>query len=261
MTIYIYGLFCPVAQTIRYVGKSSNPQKRLNGHVCGALRGYYDHHTARWLRALHQDGHRPEIVILHEVVPSESWQEIERAFIASAADRGWNLTNSTAGGEGLDYLDPKDDARYRANLSRSLKQVWSSPERRAEAKARSRAVADNPELLARRNEAIRAAYSNPEVRALASNINREIGSRPEVKDAKSGKMKAVWDTDEYRATITAARNDPEFTDAQAQRLRDRWSDPAAREKMNNARWTPEKRREQAERIAAYNARRKEQSNG
>jgi hypothetical protein len=252
LAIYIYGLHCPVAGTIRYVGKSTKPAKRLNAHMCGAKSFTYSHHTARWLRKLDASGLRPSVVILHECQSGERWQDVERQFIASAAERGWQLTNSTAGGEGLDYTDPVAEAAYRAKLSASLKAVWSTPERRQEARERSQAIAADKEALAKRNEAIRLAYANPEVRQKFSAINTEIGSRPEVKAAKSSASRGHWRRSEYRAAIVAARNDPAFTVEQGNRLRKRWADPDARKKMNSARWTPEKRREQADRIRAHN---------
>lgn len=224
----------------------------MNGHICAARRGDYSHHTARWLRKLDAAGFRPTVVILHEVGLGERWQDIERALIASAQERGWRLTNSTAGGEGLDYIDPEDDRRYREKLSRSHKALWNTPERRAEATARSRAFASDPELVAKRNAAIRRAYENPDARERVAVASRENAKRPEVRAAKSAKMKSAWREPGYRETVTAARNDAAFKSEQGDRLKQRWVDPAAREKMSSARWTPEKRREQAERIAARN---------
>lgn len=252
MSVFIYGLFCPIARTVRYVGKSICPKKRLSGHLCGAKRGSYNHHTARWLRSLLRRGLKPSLVILHEVSDGERWQDIERQFIAMATERGWKLTNSTAGGEGLDYIDPEDDAAYRAKLSASLKALWATPERRREARERSLAIANDEKALGKRNAAIRQAYAKPEIREKFKAINIEIGSRPEVKAAKSVATLRNWQRSEYRTAIVAARNDPVFTAEQGDRLRKRWANPDARKKMNDARWTPEKRREQAERIAARN---------
>jgi hypothetical protein len=252
MPIYIYGLECPVERTIRYVGKSNNPRCRLKAHISGAHRGAYDHHTARWIRRLLSDGLKPSLVILREVQAGERWQDVEREVIASAASNGWRLTNSTAGGEGLDYIDPEDEARYRANLKRAMETFNASPEGKARLRRMVEAALE-PEALARRTAAIRAAYERPEVRAKMVQAGREINARPEVKAAKSIASKGHWKRAEYRQTITAARNDPEFVAAQSDHLKARWLDPVARKKMNNARWTPEKRKEQAARIAAYNA--------
>lgn len=251
MAIYIYGLECPVERIIRYVGKSTNPRCRLRAHISGALRGAYDHHTARWIRRLLRDGLRPALVILREVPPGQRWQDVERKFIASAASKGWRLTNSTAGGEGLDYVDPEDEARYRANLKRAMAVYNASPAGKVRLQKMVEAALE-PEALARRNAAIRAATSRPEYRRKMVDVNREIGARPEVKAAKSAATASHWQRADYRDTIIAARNDPNFVKAQSGRLKSRWADPAHREKMNSARWTPEKRREQAERIRAYN---------
>lgn len=251
MAVYIYGLECPVERVIRYVGKSTNPRQRLKAHISGAKRRAYDHHTARWIRRLLSDGLRPSLVILREVQADERWQDVERETIASAESQGWRLTNSTLGGEGLDYADPEDEARYRANLSRGMAVYSASPEGKARLKKMVEAAL-RPEALARRNASIRAAAAKPEHRRKMANVNREIGSRPEVKAAKKAATERHWQRAEYREIITAARNDPEFLTAQSNRLKIRWADPQHREKMNSARWTPEKRREQAERIKAYN---------
>lgn len=255
MPIFIYGLECPVERTIRYVGKSTNPRCRLKAHISGAKRGAYNHHTARWIKRLLRDGLRPTLVILREVKAGERWQDVERELIASAESQGWRLTNSTAGGEGLDYIDPEDEARYRANLKRAMDVYNATPEGKARQR-RMVAAALEPEALARRNASIRAAKARPEFRAKMVEVGREINSRPDVKAAKSAATSHHWKRDEYRETITAARNEPEFVAAQSDRLKARWKDEAQREKMNAARWTPEKRREQAERIAAYNATRR-----
>lgn len=252
MTVYIYGLECPVERVIRYVGKSTNPRCRLRAHVSSALRGAYDHHTARWIRRLLRDGLRPALVILREVQAGERWQDVEREIIASADSYGWRLTNSTVGGEGLDYINPEDEARYRANLKRAMDAFNASPA----GKARQRKMVEaalEPEALARRNAAKRIAADKPEFRARMALVSREINARPKVRAAKSAASKSHWERTEYRAIITAARNDPNFVQAQSERLKARWADPERREKMNSARWTPEKRQEQADRIRAYNA--------
>lgn len=252
MPVFIYGLECPVERAIRYIGKSNNPRRRLSAHISGALRGAYDHHTARWIRRLLRDGLRPALVILREVPTGERWQDIEREEIASAADKGWRLTNSTLGGEGLDYADPSDEAICRANWRRSMESYWASPR----AKDQYRKMVDAalaPDVLARRNASIRAAYGRPDVLERHAEISRRTAARPGVREARSAKQRAQWHNPEYRAVITAARNDPVFVSEQSSRLKARWSDPEKRRLMNDARWTPEKRQEQAERIRAYNA--------
>lgn len=250
MAIYIYGLYCPVAKTIRYVGKSARPRKRVLSHICGAIRGQYDHHAARWLRKIAKLGLRPKVVILHEIQPGEDWREIERAFIASGPQRGWNLTNTTAGGEGLDYINEEDRARYVENCRAG--HLRRSVEDRKASAAAALAAAQTPEARAKRRSSLLAHYSNPQNRQRQTETNREIWSRSGFREARSEVSKSLWRRAEYRQTREAQLASEEFRREQAQRLKCRWEDPAAREKMNDARWTPKKRREQAERIAARN---------
>lgn len=248
MTVYIYGLRCPVAGQIRYIGKSIDPTKRYGRHIGSARRGEYNHHTANWIRNLLSRGLVPELCVLEEVKAGERWQDVERHWIAIAERLGWPLTNSTRGGEGLDYIDPADAESYKKNLSRAMKELWNRPERVEQARARSIAAWSDPEIRAKRIESVKAAYKDEELLKRMSEINRNIGARPEVKAAKSTKMQNQWQRVEYRDVIVAARNDPEFVKFQSERLRLRWQDPAHRQKMQDSRWTPEKRAEQAKRV-------------
>lgn len=225
MTIYIYGLRCPLANEIRYVGKSTNPQKRARSHMLSALRSDYNHHTARWLRKLASDGNEPILEIIREVAHAERWQDVEREEIAAALARGCRLTNSTLGGEGLDYIDPEDDAAYRANLSASLKRLWSSPERREEARQRSVALHADPEISGRRATSLRDFYKIPENKARASAIASEVNSRPEVKAKKAKSVAQSWvGSDERRAGIANGEHNRKLSES----AKARWSDPELR---------------------------------
>lgn len=248
--IVIYGLWCPLAREIRYIGKSADPRRRLSAHISGAARGAYNHHTARWLRKLAASELRPALVILQAVQAGERWQELERQAIAEALSAGVKLTNSTAGGEGLDYIDTEAKAAYRRKMSALMKEIWSTPERRAEARQRIKVAWDDPNVRARRAVSLAAANNKPETRARRSAASAEIGSRPGVMVAKSLASQGKWQEDAYRSAVVAARNDPAFTEAQAKRLKERWVDPAHRDKMQAARWTDEKRQEQAARLAS-----------
>ena len=248
MTVYIYGLKCPHSGQVRYIGKSTKPSVRLYGHLGAAVRGEYNHHTARWLRKLIAAGARPELVILHTVAEGERWQDAERAAIAAALESGNKLTNATAGGEGLDYINQEDDARYRRNLSRSLKALWNTPERKKEASQRSLRAWADPAVTARRLASMVAAQNKPDVKARIAVAMAEVNARPSVKATRSRKSKRNWQDENYRAVIIAARNDPTFAEQQGARLKSRWRDDGHRTKMQEARWPEDKRREQAERL-------------
>jgi hypothetical protein len=93
---YIYGLKDPTDGQIHYVGKSNNPDLRLQEHLAdkktnGARVG--------WLHGLHAAGLQPELVILAKTLYQE-WRETEIYWIARGHEDGWPLTNIHPGGAG-----------------------------------------------------------------------------------------------------------------------------------------------------------------
>jgi hypothetical protein len=131
--IYIYGLFCPVAQQIRYVGKAADLRVRLIGHLysAGKPRTHRDH----WLAKLKRSGLRPEVHVLRELPDGADWAVVEREEIAKGFAAGWPLTNLTRGGEGA--VDNEEGRRRRKErmsapetrrrLSASAKARWADP--------------------------------------------------------------------------------------------------------------------------------------
>ena len=224
--IYIYGLRCPIANEIRYIGKSSNPRKRLKAHCGSAVRHEYDHHTARWLRKLIEDGFLPELVILEMVGAGADWRLAERGWIAKGDALGWHLTNSTLGGEGLDYRDPAAKAAYIRNLSAAMKSLWSRPERREEARLRAVALHADPIISARRSASLKMAFKDPEFRKRHSETCREIGRRPEVVEAKRKATADYWM--DHRATRLSAMYADTSKANHAAGLRRAWADPEKR---------------------------------
>jgi len=117
---YIYALSDPRTNAIRYVGKSNDPDRRLQDHIVQAPRNKY--RTARWVNSLIQQGLVPGIEILEEVVDSE-WQVSERKWILLCRAQGCDLTNHTDGGEGVH--NPDKEARER--LSKSRRALFQKP--------------------------------------------------------------------------------------------------------------------------------------
>jgi len=93
---YIYGLVDPRDGRIRYIGKADNPVYRYRKH-CERLRGHT--HKVNWIRALLNLGLKPVLVFL-EQTNRYCWQEAEQFQIAFFRERGFDLTNSTNGGDG-----------------------------------------------------------------------------------------------------------------------------------------------------------------
>lgn len=252
MAVFIYGLHCPLSGEIRYIGKSVNPQKRLRAHISCAVRHAADHHTSRWIRRLAASDLAPSLVILHEVGPGEKWQDVERRLIADAIQRGLPLTNSTLGGEGLDYVNEEDRQRHRNKIAASMAKYRETDAGKKQMAAFIGVASGDPEVVARRNEAIKAAYQNEELRLRISEASKRSAAMPSVKAAKSKATAELWEDDAFRKRKLAHLKSDEFRAAQSARISARWADPEAKARMTAGRWTEEARKAQADRIRARN---------
>jgi hypothetical protein len=76
---YIYALVCPKDNTIRYIGKSINPETRFLDHI-----GYKDKSNIRknrWIKKLKEEGSYPVLKILDKRT-SDKIDDLERFFIS-----------------------------------------------------------------------------------------------------------------------------------------------------------------------------------
>lgn len=94
-TAFIYALRCPITGQIRYVGKCDDPKTRLPAH----LRDPQKNHRTNWLNILTKRGLKPSLEVVAEV-PWDDWQFWERSYIRLYRCVGFDLVNSTDGGEG-----------------------------------------------------------------------------------------------------------------------------------------------------------------
>jgi len=95
----IYGLFDPRDGELRYVGKSTNGLARPRGHTAPSkLRPRTRKNN--WLKSLLSKGLRPDIVVLEELSGPEGLDDLEKLAIAHYRSIGFELYNSTEGGEG-----------------------------------------------------------------------------------------------------------------------------------------------------------------
>lgn len=212
MTTYIYGLYCPVADAIRYVGKSDDPVNRLTSHLSAAKGSYYEHHTCRWLKKILRAGHAPRLVYLQEVGNTECWKQAEINWISRARDSGWPITNTAEGGQGITFPTEQDEARFCAavkagintpeELARrgeNMRQRHQDPAYRAKV---AKAMAD-PEMIKRRGESIKAARNTAESKAKTSAQAKMQHADPYYKADVSAKIKAAKSTPEARAKTSA----------------------------------------------------------
>lgn len=100
-TVFIYALCEPGTRTVRYIGYSNNPKKRLRTHKCRSTP------AGSWLRGLTE---KPNLVILSEV-PAESRKSEEVRYITNARMLGMNLLNVNEGGGGVVTHTPEARAK------------------------------------------------------------------------------------------------------------------------------------------------------
>jgi len=115
-TVAIYALCDPDTGEVRYVGKTTDPKRRMGQHRRRAK--LKQTHCASWIAALMERERLPVFVILEEI-HGGNWINAERRWVTEYRERGARLTNLTSGGEG------------RANRPDSIKRGPLSPEHRA----------------------------------------------------------------------------------------------------------------------------------
>lgn len=111
---YIYALIDPRDEAVRYIGKASDVRVRYQQHCCRSTLQRARTHKERWLAALDDAGHKPVVAVLAEV-SEEDWSDLERAYIATARQIGYPLTNGDEGGLG-GQTGPEKPIRYMKRL-------------------------------------------------------------------------------------------------------------------------------------------------
>ena len=243
--VTIYGLVCPIAGEIRYIGKTRRSVKaRLIAHLQESKKGHS--HKQRWLARCLASGLRPSIWILEQVPAGLSWQDRERAWIRRALEMGLDLTNQTAGGEGLDFLDEEARASYSKTLSETVKK-WQKKSPEKLARLREGARRSWAENKAARLAACRDGWTD-ESRAQHRATMARISKTPEFKAAMSDGQKASWARDRD-ARLTPLLS-PECRANKSRAAKAGWADPVKRAAKLSGRWTPEARAKQAAEIAS-----------
>lgn len=99
-TVFIYSLSTKKnPDNIRYIGKASDISDRLKRHLSNYCLKE-DTYKSRWLQKELKNGNIPIIEIIDEV-PENEWNFWEQYWISQFKIWGFNLTNSTFGGEGF----------------------------------------------------------------------------------------------------------------------------------------------------------------
>jgi len=93
--IFIYALKCPITDEIRYVGKTTNLNRRYNAHIKRCNQNKY--HSANWIRSLIENNLKPILITL-EICNDKNWDEKEKFWIKYYKAL-FDLTNFFEGGQ------------------------------------------------------------------------------------------------------------------------------------------------------------------
>lgn len=94
---FIYTLSCPKSGLVRYVGQTTNVQKRFALHLFHSKNGRATTYKEKWINTLVNSGQKPVLEIVWEGSPSLLDRK-EFEFIALYKAFGAKLTNATLGG-------------------------------------------------------------------------------------------------------------------------------------------------------------------
>ena len=122
----IYGLSSDIdPENIRYIGKTKNIKDRLRRHLSVyGLR--VDTYKNRWIKSELLKGNKILITLLYEVGDGEDWKDIEVDWISRYRRNGYQLVNSTDGGDGsmsVDSIDKRNKTRIEKNLKDKSEEI------------------------------------------------------------------------------------------------------------------------------------------
>lgn len=238
--IYIYALRCPIADAIRYIGKTKDPRQRLAVHLSKSKK-QLDHHCARWIRGLVEQGLTPTLEILRTLGDGADWQGAEQECITAHLASGHLLVNSTGGGDGFHNV-PADVLRKRGE---SRRKTLSAPERHAEFVGRMNASRNNPNTRAAQSAGVKAAWADPHKREkMLAGLTPE-GKRRRVDSvraanvitnaSRTAKLQAFYQTPDGRQLASvrskAMHADSEVSARRAAAIRAAYAKPELRAKI------------------------------
>lgn len=124
---YVYGLFDPKTEELRYVGVTYRPHKRLMNHIHSSKKATT--HKDHWILSLKKQQLKP-LMYVFEIVNKKDVQEIEQFYICYFRSIGCRLTNATIGGDGLESPTQEVREKIRASQIGKKKNSHFSPEER-----------------------------------------------------------------------------------------------------------------------------------
>lgn len=183
MTNYIYGLYDPRNQNLRYIGKTNNVRKRFHGHMHENL----NTHKSNWIANLKRNGLNPILKIIEEIQDDgddEKWQQREIYWIQKSLDDGHALTNLDSGGNS--GYTKSEETKKKISVSNTGKKRSEETKRR-----------------------ISVAKSNPsdETRLRISVAKTGSKQSQETKDKRADKLKGQKRSDETKSLLSIKRKE------------------------------------------------------
>jgi len=109
MIYYIYTLSEDTIENVRYIGYSKDPRHRLRVHQRESNLRVKNHKTD-WIKKMIKE--EKEIILnIIDSAKDDEIKKLEKYYIKKYRDDGYNLTNSTDGGDGL--INPTPEVRER----------------------------------------------------------------------------------------------------------------------------------------------------
>lgn len=215
---FIYGLFDPQTDKLRYIGKSNNPKIRLAKHIRDAKKSTHLHRLA-WIKGLLDKGLKPKLRVLLEI-PRNQWQIVEKLLIAFLNDFGHPLTNMADGGlGGPTRRGYKRSDKARRNISDGLKRLYAKDEDlRLSQRDKSLEIWQNRDFREKRDKAL----NDPKVKRKMSESQKRRWKNQEIRDKQAKVGKENWEN-------------PELREKMANAIKNKWKDPVYREKQRQAR--------------------------
>lgn len=123
--VFIYALFCPITDQVRYIGKAKDVVKRFRQHNYSM--SYRNTPLYRWMRELHLAGQSPLPATIAKTTEN-GWEKKEKELIASYRKHAALLNVADGGNEpGLNLESNARNGRINAKAIHSApykKRIW-----------------------------------------------------------------------------------------------------------------------------------------
>jgi len=196
---FVYGLAEPTAASpqevpVRYIGYSSDPERRYRDHLYRARKppSPSDTDKVAWLRSLVEP---PKLILIAAAASLQEAWEIEREVIAQYHEAGWPLVNMAPGGQCVNHSEA-----VRERLSRANKRRFADPRSHAVlSRAQRRRWENNPAAREKARATTIAQFKDQEKRANHSAGQRARCARPDEAEVRRQRATAQFADPQARA--------------------------------------------------------------